>query len=506
MSTTANIKSDKTDGIWFDQYHYEEALAESRRTGKPLLLDFHSKDAPGTVRLAQDIFTDRDVIAAVKATTVPVRIRVETDNSNVPTSRLIGSHVFICSASVQLVSPDGDIYHKFIGAPLFTRLDMGYNRVHCDSQGDLTKEDVLAQLELGLGKAKLFTDQPDESLAYFERVAATAAPDKPACKEAVYWSAVSRNLTHAQPYPEDLEKRDTKQHGSLAQAVERFCAALVQVPDTELMQDWKGSPGAGSWSKYSDCLREVFFGIYQAVVDLGHAIETLRGHEKLYQTNAQRILGTNQIAYRNLQGILVGLSGRDMDRIHLHENGSLGKQRSIRNNYVHCVMAEWWAHAPQIRLALNQIRESGNELQCFDDICKVHGRQPMNFGPIAHLMEMSEHFHTLLVEEFQSITDEELVACSQWWEDTPITVDFRLNRLGWHLYDHAAVVETICERIGRRRTETERLAQRMYVALGTTEGHAIGLPAGIWESKVNALIQQLDTRTSELERHYVIKR
>lgn len=70
-----------------------------------------------------------------------------------------------------LLAPDGSVYHEW--------------------NGYLPPAELLAQLELGLGKAALKQDRFDQAAQAFDRVAAWPATDEMGA-EALYWAAVAR--------------------------------------------------------------------------------------------------------------------------------------------------------------------------------------------------------------------------------------------------------------------------------------------------------------------------
>lgn len=495
MNIAADI-AQKTSIPWFDQFHYDDAVSLARQTGKPILLDLYSESSKGCRDLQHGAYSDRAVIEKINRHVIPVRCHVDSTEPNPITSAIVGSHIFIWSQTVQLICPDGDIYHKFLGGPRHTRLDMGYTRVHHDLDGHLPAQEFIAQLELGLAKAALFEGNHAAAGDALRELLQSYPETSLAHREARYWLPLAESRGAAPR----RAKKTTPTKAPLARAVERLCEALVLVPDDELMQDWNGNPGPGDWAKYSDCLREVVFGVYQALLDTANLVTDRRVSEGNPPTGAQRILGHHQVAYRELQGILVGLDGQEFDQIHLRQNFSLGRQRSIRNNLVHCVMAEWWAHAPQVRATLRGLREGrkGEENTAAETIARW-GEPPNNFGDIGDLIARSEVVHAELIDEFSSITDEELDAAAKWWEDQPVSVRFRLNRFGWHLHDHAAVIETILERVGRRRSETERLAKLVYRALGQVEGALLGLPEEQREEATRGILRFVESRAAEIE-------
>jgi hypothetical protein len=137
-----------------------------------------------------------------------------------------------------------------------------------------------------------------------------------------------------------------------------------------------------------------------------------------------------------------------------------------------------------------------------DAVWNKYGPPPANFGTVADLLQTWELRHNELLEEFAGVTDAELDFARSWWEASDVCVRFRLNRLGWHLQDHAAVLETICERIGRVRTETEHLAVRIFTALGIAEGAMIGLSGEEKGSLFSNALAALRLKGDELQAHY----
>lgn len=489
--------SGKPAGIqWFSQFEYAAAIEAAKSVGLPILLNLHSESSPACRELEATVFADPEVVGKVMQQTIPVRIEVDSTEPNPITSSIVGSHIFIWSQTVQLISPDDDIYHKFIGAPRHTRLDMGYTRVHHDVSNSLRVPTFLLQLKLALAKEALAEGRYERATERLTELLATSPGEDVAHQEAAYWLPIARS--HG-VYPSQDKRRKTPGKSPIAAVVERLAEALVQIPDSELMLDWHGQPGPGDWAKYSDCLREVVFGTYQAIIDVANKATCERAAGGRPLTAAQLVLKHHQLAYRELQGTTVGLDGAELDAIHLRENFSLGKQRTVRNNLVHCVMAEWWAHTPQIRDTLRATRGDQSAPGGADRTVEEYGQPPLNFGDLTELLAVSEKVHAQLLAEFSNVTDQELDAEAAWWENQPISVRFRLNRLSWHLHDHRAVVETILERLGRKRSETERLATLLFRALGELEGSLLGLPVHEQAQACASLEQTLSARALELE-------
>jgi hypothetical protein len=483
---------------WTLHTNYSKAIESSKSTGKPILIYFHSESCEGCKRLETSVFNDLQLIAAVTNYTIPVWVEVENPGPSPRVSELVGSHIFIMSPVLQLISSDGDIYHKFLGAPLHTRLDLGYCRVHHDVPGDISANDTVAQLSIGLAKQAMSSFHYCAADSLLRKALTQSAPGSVTTQEAEYWLPVAQDRGR---YPEDVMPAEAIAQTAIVSEVRRFCEILVQVPDQELMADWPGAQGEGGWVHYTDCLRELCLGVFQMLKD----VATEAGHERAAQeqnlSRAQMIIRDWQIAFRELQGTLIGLNTTEYDQQHLHQNFTLGKQRTIRNNIVHCVMAEFWAHAPAIRATLEASRSSSNYKAGVSPTLtnwEKYGPPPHNFGSIQSLLTLWEKRHHQLVEEFSGISDTELEATLSWWEDSAVSVRFRLCRLGWHFHDHASVIETICQRIGHERTETELLAKLLFNALGRAEGEMIGLPRETQDRLFSNATYQLKERSDEL--------
>ncbi|MFJ7282491.1 thioredoxin family protein [Pseudomonas sp. NPDC099000] len=487
---------------WINHKLYTRAIEQSKSTGKPILIYFHSKSCDGCIRLVNTVFNDPQLIGAVTESAIPVWVEVENSEPDPRISELVGSHIFIMSPVLQLISSDGDIYHKFLGAPLHTRLDLGYCRVHHDVDGDIGAKETISQLSVGLAKQAMGSFNYSTAESLLRKALNTRSTESVAVREAEYWLPVVQARGQ---YPDDSLPQDGIAQTPIAREVRRFCNTLIQIPDHELMVDWPGIPGEGGWAHYTDCLRELCLGVYQMLLDVATEAAHKRAPQGQSLSRAQMIIRDWQVAFRDLQGSLIGLKGSEYDQQHLHQNYTLGKQRTIRNNIVHCVMAEFWAHAPAIRSTLETSRSNIEKSEKVSPALvnwEKHGPAPYNFGSIQALLTLWEKRHQQLVEEFSGITDAELEASRNWWEDSPISVKFRLCRLGWHFHDHAAVVETICQRIGHERTETELLAKLLFNALGRAEGEMVGLPQEEQEKLFSSATRQLKDRSDELSRVY----
>jgi hypothetical protein len=481
MTTTQTI-------AWRDHTELGASLDESGIVGKPVLLDLSAPSCAGCMRLEREVYSDPEVISLIDRSVIPVRVTTDSDVPDEAISAIVGRHIFIWSPTVQLLSPKETLYHEFTGAPRHTRLDMGYTRVHHDVAGDLSPRAFIAQLELGLAKAALKDGRLDEAGERLQRVGREFTDDPAATDEMRYWERIAQS---PDTLP-DAQERTIAGMSPLAAAVHALCETLIRVPEDQLMVDWHGEPGPGAWCKYSDCLREIVYGTYQRLIDLALDVAELRDGDAPATTTPHRIVAQHQLAYRNLQGLLVGVPDEALDR------APFQSERTLRDHLVHCVTAEFWAHAPQIRHGLRCVRagEPASALVATQTLDE-HGAPPRPYGSLTALLTRYEDLHTALVAELGEITPSELDAPTIWWEDRPIELRFRLSRLGWHLRDHTAVAERILLAIGHRPTEMHRLSRQLFDALGQAEGAMVGAPGHFGELS-DELTTFIRDRTGEI--------
>ncbi len=481
---------------WNKHNLFSNVAELSKKTSTPILIFFHSASCNGCTRLVQEQFVTEKVVDAINTYFIPVWVEVETKAPDDEITALVGSHIFIMSPVLQVITPEGDIVHKVNGAPLHTRLDMGYTRTHSDYEGCLNQQMLLNQLYIGLGRYFLDNRQYGRSADYLARVGGDSQIESDrSVAEAEYWLNIANRDGE---YPNE-DKVVTPYSGTpLVEAVNRFCLELIGASDDSLMRDWQGQKRSGSWQHYTDCLREVALGIYQLLMSGAQSLSSLKYKDGIAPSAVEMICGKWQLAYRTLQGSVFGLSVKEMDQHHYHRLGALGKQRTIRNNLVHCVMAEYWAHGHAIRQAVESIRDPKEPLYAGHNAIEKYGQPPLNGLKIETLFELSDKLHVQLINECLDISDDELAKGQGWWESSEVTIEFRLWRMCWHLHDHAAVVDTICERIGRKRRETERLARLIYTGLGELESASLGVLPGAYQNIVEKLVNEINSLADDL--------
>jgi len=170
---------------WLNQFDFENALQQSRQVSKPVLLDFHDPACVGCQLLERVTYSDPIVMSAIAEQVIPLRvITTEPDSASRP---IIARYISISSPTIQLLSPEGTVYHCWRGAPRHTRPARGYRGVFCEATGHLSPSLFLAQLLVGRGKMALKQECYEEAVQLFTEVLTEYRADNEATKEALYW-------------------------------------------------------------------------------------------------------------------------------------------------------------------------------------------------------------------------------------------------------------------------------------------------------------------------------
>ncbi len=471
---------------WASQHDFHALLKRSEVEDKPVLLDLHSPECSGCVNHDRSIYSDLDIVRDVTEYTLPVRVGTTAPDRS--STEIINNHIYIWSPTIQLLAPDQTRYHEWNGAPRRTRLSVGYQTVFHDTPGHLTPDMFKAQFLVARGKAALRNKKFSKAIGLFDEAIARHAGDRVTVEEATRWRKVAQNSG-------SIESTWDRHHqvttSPLAAAVERFAQTVAALPDSVLMQDWIGKPGAGDWQWYSDCLREVVLQAYQELCDFAITAERERAKHGPRFNDTHRLLGQHRFAYREFQSLFVGVPDALLDRTPLRS------ERSIRENLAHMVMAEWWAYRPQILHALDRGRKGlAPQIVPAADTVAQHGEPPGSHESLRELLALYERLHLRNTQDFSHITDNELGIRSAWWELGPVELRFRLERYIWHPRDHAVSIDKILDASGHRHTANHRFAARLFSGLGTAEAALIGAD-GFLADRVDSLATTINERADE---------
>jgi hypothetical protein len=104
-------------------------------------------------------------------------------------------------------------------------------------------------------------------------------------------------------------------------------------------------------------------------------------------------------------------------------------------------------------------------------------------------------WHRRVLRDLVDIKGLELDAQSKWWEDEPMTVEFRLHRFDSHLRQQIIQVEKTLDRLEIHPNESKRLLRWVYNALSQVENATIGE----WSIGENEIEKQIKILTERLK-------
>jgi hypothetical protein len=273
----------------------------------------------------------------------------------------------------------------------------------------------------------------------------------------------------------------------LAQAVETFAREGVRFSDAALEKHWE-------WGEYSEGVRFAFFVTYQELRELAVQTAVQRATHGPAITAAQRILAQYHAAYRDLRGILIGVSEDELDLVPAETEWPL------RDVLEHIIDTEQ-GFFTLIRYALDRYRsEDELPLEMPEEEYEIEDEEEedeSNQETLEQILTSYEELHSQILHELASISEDELRAPSLFWEGHPMEIRFRLHRFDTHLRQHTIQVEKTLTGIGHQLREAQRLVRMIYWSLGEAEGAVIGATetnADQWRS----VAEEIMKRTAEI--------
>jgi hypothetical protein len=246
-----------------------------------------------------------------------------------------------------------------------------------------------------------------------------------------------------------------------------FAAATHALKDEDLDRDW-------SWRAYHEGVRFGFFRVYEELRELAATLMTERTTRGKPITTAQHSLAQYHAAYRDLQAVLTGVEDKLID-IPPSEG-----EWPLRVILGHIISAEREFFA-RIWHAVNRFREGENEPleMTAEEVAEFVGgyaafESTMNRLSIPGIMAYYDSLHKRVLRELNNIRGLELEAVSLWWEELPITVEFRLHRLDSHLRQHTVQIEKTLLAIDGSPREAKMLLRLVFGALADVDSTIIG--------------------------------
>jgi hypothetical protein len=278
----------------------------------------------------------------------------------------------------------------------------------------------------------------------------------------------------------------------LYSAVESFADLFLVLPDKELERAW-------TWKDHDEeGIRFAFFVTMQELRQLAVTLSTLRSKP----TPAQHILSQYHAAYLDLQAAILGISAEDAEKTFAEG------EWNVRRVYSH-ILATDIGFTVVVRFALEGHRFGNwkrDPLPEADEprLSGISGMtedeyQALVKGPFEKMLSYHREFHPRILEEFSTITDEELDLPSTFWEETRFPIRHRLHRYEAHYVQHTVQMDKTLVAIGQAPNESKRLIRKLYAALAEAEGMMIGAEK-MDDAAIHATASSIRERTEEIAR------
>lgn len=453
---------------------------EHHASGKPVLLFIHSDqlDCCNELDTLLENINSQDNIFDHY---YPVKVSSFNPSNN--DKKLINNHIFVASPVLQVLNHDGSRSHEFSYVPRQTRHSKGYSYTHNENNGRFTQDLVRSQLDIGLAKYHLMNNNKAQASDIAKKIIKNSNDDSNAYNQA----KIIINDNQKSRYSSFLDAKIN--YSELSVAVVLLLKNLRLIEDRVVMKEWPYSDGAGDWKWYSDCVRELSFQIYQELVTCANNIE-LSVSQRRKNKSVHLILSNWHKNYRKLQSDFIGVPDEMLDII------ALKHERSLRENIVHCILCEGSAHGLQI---LNTINEKINP-ECIIDF-ETHqaqvGEVTADIGPSADLFSHYETVHTKMLNQLKYIKDSELDIKSKWWEPEAVSIQFRLNRLGWHLQDHSCTHKKLLAEMNFKPNLVDTFAQVIFEGMAQVECSVLGFEKQ-FKGEIASIIEMINKRSDEL--------
>ena len=274
----------------------------------------------------------------------------------------------------------------------------------------------------------------------------------------------------------------------LSQAVAGFAARMLPLSETDLEREW-------IWKDHDEeGVRFAFFVTLQELRDLAVTLAARRPT----LTPAQHILGQYHAAYLDLQAAVLGISNEAAERTPAEG------EWSIKRAYAHILGTEI-NFTIVVRYALEGHRAGTWSPDRFSDaeadrLAGISDEEYLALinGPLDGLIAYDRELHRRILNDFSTITDEELMLPSTYWEETRFSIRHRLHRYEAHFVQHTVQIDKTLEAIGQPPSESKRLLRKIYSALAEVEAMMIGM-VKIDDAAISATASSISERTNEIE-------
>ena len=277
-------------------------------------------------------------------------------------------------------------------------------------------------------------------------------------------------------------------NSELKRAVQEFTALMLPLSEKDLEYQW-------IWKDHDEeGVRFAFFVTLQELRHLAVTLATLRTKP----TPAQHILSQYHTAYMDLRAALLGLSNEEAAR------APAEGEWPVQKVYAHILSTEI-NFTITVRYALEKHRAGTwtSEKVSDADADRLAGISDEKYlaltnGPLEGMLTYHRELHPAIIEEFSTISDQELELPSTFWEETRFPIKHRLHRYEAHFVQHTVQIDKTLVAIGQAPTESKRLLRKIHAALAEVEGMMIG--AEMDNTAILATALSISERTGEIRK------
>jgi hypothetical protein len=248
----------------------------------------------------------------------------------------------------------------------------------------------------------------------------------------------------------------------LPQAVEGFAAAALGIADAEMDRE---SP----WQGLDTDVRWQVFLTYQDLRTLAAEILAERSAHGPMITLAQAALAPYQVAYRDLQGLLLGIGDDELDR------APAEGEWPLRQVFQHVLNGDRGFLAIT-GYAVERVRAGDDRpvMMPAEERERLRQQNPSKDETLKEIFARSDALHAQVLNTLVPLGEAELRAPVGFWFEAE--VGFHLYRFDAHLREHTIQIEKLLGAIRPRPTDAQRTMRLIYQALGAAEGAALGAP------------------------------
>ena len=253
---------------------------------------------------------------------------------------------------------------------------------------------------------------------------------------------------------------------TLKLAVAAFAEATLGASEADLEREW-------TWRAYDEGVRYAFFRTYEELRELAVNLADQRLRQGQPPTTAQRVLAQYQLAYRDLQAVLLGVDDElgaraptpadwPLQRVVTH---IIGAERQFFSRIVYAVERQRAGDGRPLEMTEEQLEAfAGSETS----------RNALIPRCLSEVLSAYDGLHARVFRDLTNLSDEDLRAPSVWWEEEEVSVRFRLQRFDSHLRQHTIHAEKTLDDLDQRSSEAKRLLRFIYSAAAEAEGAQLG--------------------------------